>query len=314
MSGVLASLVWCGNAGAQSYPSGTVTIVVPFTPGGSTDILGRLAAEVLQKEYGGSFVVENRTGAGGVIGYSSVARAAPDGHTLLLAPTAFTIVPFISKNVPYDTARDLAPITLMGLTANIMVVAPTLGPKTVAEFIAFAKASPNPITYASPGLGTPTHLGVEVFARQTGIAVQHVVYRGAAPALTDVMTGNVTMMFVDLAPAVPLVQAGKLKALGALTPKRHASLPDLPAVSETVAGFHLPGWQGLLAPAGTPEWIIDKINAAVVAYLKTPAAEERLRNIGIDVKWTTPKEMREWIDGQLAYWSKVAKDAGMVAQ
>jgi len=309
---LLASLA--GAAFAQQYPSGPVTIVVPFTPGGSTDILGRLAAEVLQNEFKQSVVVENRTGGGGIIGNASVARAAPDGQTLLLAPTAFSIVPFTSKNVPYDAARDFKPITLLGYTANVMVVSPSLPVNTVQEFIDYAKKGDKYITYASPGLGTPTQLGAEVFARRAGIKVQHIPYRGAVPSLTALMAGEVTMLFVDLAPAVPLIEAGKLKALGMLTLQRHPSLPNLPTVAETVPGFYLMGWQGLFAPGRTPDAIVDKINAPLVKYLKTPAAAERLRKIGVDVKWTTPGEMREWVDSQLKYWGNVAKTAGIVPQ
>jgi tripartite-type tricarboxylate transporter receptor subunit TctC len=303
-----------GEGVAQQYPTGPVTVVVPFTPGGSTDILGRLAAEVLQKEFKQSVVVENRTGGGGIIGNASVARAAPNGQTLLLAPTAFSIVPFTTKNLPYDPAHDFSPITLMGYTANVMVVSPSLKVNTVQEFIDYAKSGDKYVTYASPGVGTPTQLGAEVFAHQTGIKMQHIPYRGALPAVTGLMAGEATMMFIDLAPAVPLIEAGKIKALGMLTLKRHPSLPNLPTVAETVPGFYLVGWQGLFAPARTPDAIVNKINAPLVKYLQTPEAEDRLRRIGVDVKWTTPHEMREWVDSQLKYWGNVAKTAGIVPQ
>jgi len=303
-----------GVALAQQYPSGPITIVVPFTPGGTTDILGRLAGEVLQNEFKQSVIVENRTGGGGVIGNASVARATPDGQTLLLAPTAFSIVPFTTKNIPYDAAHDFKTITLMGYTANVMVVSPTLPVNTVKEFIDYAKSGDKYVTYASPGLGTPTQLGAEVFAHETGIKMQHVPYRGAMPAVTGLMSGEVTMMFIDLAPAVPLIESGKLKALGMLTLERHPSLPNLPTVAETVPGFYLMGWQGLFAPGRTPDAIVDKINAPLVKYLKTPEAADRLNRIGVDVKWTTPAEMRDWVDSQLKHWGNIAKSAGIVPQ
>ena len=309
---LLASLP--GIAFAQQYPSGPITIVVPFTPGGTTDILGRLAGEVLQNEFKQGVVVENRTGGGGIIGNASVARAAPDGQTLLLAPTAFSIVPFTTKNLPYDAARDFKTITLMGYTANVMVVSPTLPVNTVKEFIDYAKSGDRYVTYASPGLGTPTQLGAEVFAHDTGIKMQHVPYRGAMPAVTGLMSGEVTMMFLDLAPALPLIEGGKLKALGMLTMERHPSLPNLPTVAETVPGFYLMGWQGLFAPGRTPDAIVDKINAPLVKYLKTPEAADRLNRIGVDVKWTTPAEMRDWVDSQLKHWGNIAKAAGIVPQ
>ena len=303
-----------GVALAQQYPSGPITIVVPFTPGGTTDILGRLAGEVLQNEFKQGVIVENRTGGGGVIGNASVARATPDGQTLLLAPTAFSIVPFTTKNIPYDAAHDFKTITLMGYTANVMVVSPTLPVNTVKEFIDYAKSGDKYVTYASPGLGTPTQLGAEVFAHETGIKMQHVPYRGAMPAVTGLMSGEVTMMFIDLAPAVPLIESGKLKALGMLTLERHPSLPNLPTVAETVPGFYLMGWQGLFAPGRTPDAIVDKINAPLVKYLKTPEAADRLNRIGVDVKWTTPAEMRDWVDSQLKHWGNIAKSAGIVPQ
>ncbi len=309
---LLASL--SGAAFTQQYPSGPITIVVPFTPGGTTDILGRLAGEVLQNEFKQSVVVENRTGGGGIIGNASVTRAAPDGQTLLLAPTAFSIVPFTTKNIPYDAARDFKTITLMGYTANVMVVSPTLPVNSVKEFIDYAKSGDKYVTYASPGLGTPTQLGAEVFAHDTGIKMQHVPYRGAMPAVTGLMSGEVTMMFIDLAPAMPLIEGGKLKALGMLTLERHPTLPNLPTVAETVPGFYLMGWQGLFAPGRTPDAIVDKINAPLVKYLKTPEAADRLNRIGVDVKWTTPAEMRDWVDSQLKHWGNIAKAAGIVPQ
>lgn len=309
---LLASL--SGAAFTQQYPSGPITIVVPFTPGGTTDILGRLAGEVLQNEFKQSVVVENCTGGGGIIGNASVTRAAPDGQTLLLAPTAFSIVPFTTKNIPYDAARDFKTITLMGYTANVMVVSPTLPVNSVKEFIDYAKSGDKYVTYASPGLGTPTQLGAEVFAHDTGIKMQHVPYRGAMPAVTGLMSGEVTMMFIDLAPAMPLIEGGKLKALGMLTLERHPTLPNLPTVAETVPGFYLMGWQGLFAPGRTPDAIVDKINAPLVKYLKTPEAADRLNRIGVDVKWTTPAEMRDWVDSQLKHWGNIAKAAGIVPQ
>ena len=215
-------------------------------------------------------------GGGGIIANASVARAAPDGQTLLLAPTAFCIVPFTTKNLPYDPVRDLKPVTLMGYTANVMVVSPSLPVNSVKEFIDWAKSGDRYVTYASPGLGTPTQMGAEGFAHQTGIKMTHVPYRGAMPAVTGLMSGEVSMMFLDLAPAMPLIEAGKIKALGMLTMERHPSLPNVPTVAETVPGFYLMGWQGLFAPGRTPDAIVDKINAPLVHYLKTPAAGESL--------------------------------------
>jgi tripartite-type tricarboxylate transporter receptor subunit TctC len=309
---LLASL--SAAVGAQQFPSGPINIVLGFAPAGTTDILARLAAEVLQAEFKQSTVVENRTGGGGIIANTYVARAQPDGQTLLLAPTAFAIVPHTTKNLPYDPVHDLKPITLMGYTANVMVVSPQLPVNSVMEFIDYAKSGDRYITYASPGIGTPTQIGAEGFAHQTGIKMTHVPYRGAMPAVTGLMSGEVTMMFLDLAPAMPLIEVGKLKALGMLTTERHPSLPNLPTVAETVPGFYLMGWQGLFAPGRTPDAIVDRINAPLVRYLKTPEAKARLDKLGVDVKSTTPAEMREWVDSQLKHWGNFAKSAGIVPQ
>lgn len=296
-------------ARAQVYPSRPVNLVVPFAPGGTVDILGRLAAEVLQRELKQPFVVENRTGAGSVIGNTYVARAAPDGYTLLLAPTAFAIVPNMYKSLSYDPQRDFKPVGLIGYTANVMVVSPTLNVNSVADFIALAKS--RPIVYASPGVGTPQHLAVEYFASEAGIRMEHVPYAGSSPALLGIMSGDVSMMFSDLAPAVPLIQTGKLKALAVLTPTRHSSLPDLPAMAESLPNVTQVGWQGVLAPAGTPDAIVDMLNAALTSYVKTPEAARRMREIGVEAKWSTPKETSDWIATELVHWRAISRAAGI---
>ena len=298
-------------ASGETYPSRPVSVIVPFAAGGTVDIMGRIAAEALQDAFKESFVVSNRTGAGGVIGNTAVARSAPDGHTLLLAPTAFSIVPFIYKSLPYDPRRDFKPISLLGYTANVMVVSPSLNVKTVQEFITLAKSGAKPITYASPGVGTPQHLFVEYFASLTGIKMQHVPYAGSAPALVGIMAGDVSMMFADLAPAIPLIETGKLTALGVLTPERHRSLPDVPAVAETTPGFSGVGWQGLFAKAGTPDAVIETLNRALVAFLKTPAAADRMRAVGVDVTWSSPQETEAWVARQLDQFEKIVPAAGI---
>ena len=298
-------------ASGETYPSRPVSVIVPFAAGGTVDIMGRIAAEALQDAFKESFVVSNRTGAGGVIGNTAVARSAPDGHTLLLAPTAFSIVPFIYKSLPYDPRRDFKPISLLGYTANVMVVSTSLNVKTVQEFITLAKSGAKPITYASPGVGTPQHLFVEYFASLTGVKMQHVPYAGSAPALVGIMAGDVSMMFADLAPAIPLIETGKLTALGVLTPERHRSLPDVPAVAETTPGFSGVGWQGLFAKAGTPDAVIETLNRALVAFLKTPAAADRMRAVGVDVTWSSPQETEAWVARQLDQFEKIVPAAGI---
>ena len=307
---VLAALLaLLAPARAGQYPSGTVTIVVPFSAGGTVDLMGRIAAKALTQELKGNFIVENRTGAGGVIGGAYVSRAPADGSTLLLAPTAFAITPFTYKTMAYDPRRDFEPISLLGYTGNVMVVSPSLNVSTVKEFIELAKAKP--ITYASPGVGTPQHLFVEYFASKTGLKMQHVAYAGSSPALMGIMTGDVSMMFADLAPAIPLIKSGKLKALGILTPKRSPELPDTPTVAETIPGFTAVGWQALLARAGTPPDIVQSLNRGLVSYLKTPEAAAEMRAIGVETKWSSPEETRAWIDTQLNQFSEIIPAAGI---
>jgi tripartite-type tricarboxylate transporter receptor subunit TctC len=295
---------------AQEYPNKSVTIIVPFTAGGATDILGRITAEALQAGLKQTFVVENRTGAGGVIGYTAVSRAVSDGYTLLFAPTAFSIVPF-TTTLSYDPRRDLKPISLVAYTANVMIVPGNSKAKSVAEFIELAKKAPEPIIYASPGVGTPTHLGVEAFAAQAGIRVTHVPYRGVSESINDLIGGQIDMMFADLPAALPLADAGKIRILGVLTKEPHPALPAIPTVAATLPGFYLMGWQGLFAPGGTPEHIVEKLNKVLVEYLKTSAAADRMRKIGVDVAWTTPKEMGNWVDSQLRWWGSLAKQSGI---
>ena len=295
---------------AQEYPKKSVTIIVPFTAGGATDILGRMTAEALQAGLKQTFVVENRTGAGGVIGYTAVARAVSDGYTLLFAPTAFSIVPF-TTTLSYDPRRDLKPISLVAYTANVMIVPGNSKAKSVAEFLELAKKAPEPIIYASPGVGTPTHLGVEAFAAQAGIRVTHVPYRGVSESINDLIGGQIDMMFADLPAAIPLAEAGKVRILGVLTKEPHPALPAIPTVAATLPGFYLMGWQGLFAPGDTPDHIVERLNKVLVDYLKTPAAADRMRKIGVDVAWTTPKEMGDWVDSQLRWWGSLAKQSGI---
>lgn len=303
---------WTFAARAQTtYPDGPVTIIVPFAAGGTVDLMGRIAAQALEARLRKPFIVENRVGAGGVIGTSYVARAQPDGRTLLLAPTAFAITPYVYKKLNYDPLRDFRAVGLMGYTANVMVVPPSLGVKTVQEFIALAKRTDGGLPYASPGLGTPQHLYLEYFAHKAGLHLRHVPYSGSSPALVGIMAGDTSVMFADIAPSVPLIEDGKIQALASLTPTRHPSLPNTPTVADTIPGFTALGWQGLLAPAGTPDAIIRTLNEALVDYLKTPEAAQKMRSIGVDVKWTTPGEAQDWIAAQLAQFGEIVPMTGI---
>ena len=319
---ILVALLACAFAGvllerqvvADDYPNRPVTIVVPFTPGGSTDILGRYAAEVLQREMHQSFVVENRAGAGGVIGIGYVAKAEPDGYTLLHAPTAFGLLPYLMKSVAYDPAKDFDPIVLIGQTEFSLVVTPSLNVSSVGDLIALAKAKPGALTYASAGIGTTQQLFAELFKSMAGVDIRHIPYKGTAPGLVDVMGGSVSMMFTDIGPAISLIKDGKLKLLAVTALQRSKELPDTPTIAETVPGYEAVGWQGLLARAGTPKSVVERLNAALVPDLKRSETAERFKAFGVVARWSTPDEFRAFIAGESAKWGKVIKQAGIEPQ
>jgi tripartite-type tricarboxylate transporter receptor subunit TctC len=299
---------------ADNYPSRPVTIVVPFTPGGSTDILARYEAEVLQRQMHGTFVVDNKPGAGGEIGIAYASRAVPDGYTLLHAPSVITLLPFLKKHVSYDLAKDFDPITVVGLTQFGLVVNPALHIDTVAQLIARAKAHPDELTFASAGVGTPHQIFGELFKTMTGVNIRHIPYKGSIPGLTDVASGVVSMEFTDLAPAAPLIQAGKLKLIALLGAKRDPDMPNVPTVGETAPGYVAQSWQGLFARAGTPKPIVDEIARYLAADLKRPETVAKFKAIGIVAQSQTPEQFRAFIASESAKWGKVIKQAKIEPQ
>jgi tripartite-type tricarboxylate transporter receptor subunit TctC len=311
---VAAGLCWQPARAAGDYPTRPVTIVVPFPPGASNDLLARYEADVLQRTLQGSFIVENKAGAGGEIGISYAAKTDPDGYTLLHAPSAITILPFVMKSVSYDLGRDFDPVVLVGLTQFCLVVSPSLPVNSVAELIALAKSKPGALTYASAGIATPHQIFAEQFKLATGTDIRHIPYKGAMPGLTDVASGNVSMEFSDLTPALPLIKAGKLKLLAVLSSKRDPDMPDVPALAETVPGYEGSSWQGVFARSGTPKPIIDKLNAALVADLKRPETAARFKALGIVAQWDTPDEFRAFIVAQTAKWVDIIRAAGIEPQ
>ncbi len=299
---------------ADDYPNRPVTIVVPFPPGASNDTLARYEADVLGRALHGSFVVENRTGASGEIGISFAAKANPDGYTLLHAPSAIAILPYVMKSVAYDLDRDFTPVTLVGLTKFCLVVAPNLPVNSAADLIALAKSKPGELTYASAGIATPHQIFAEQFKIMTGTDMRHIPYKGAVPGLTDVASGNVSLEFADLTPALPLIQAGKLKLIAMLSPERDPDYPDVPALAETVPGYAGQSWQGFFARAGTPQRIVDALNAALVADLKRPETAKRFDAFGIVAQWDTPDQFRAFIAAETDKWRKVIKAANIEPQ
>jgi tripartite-type tricarboxylate transporter receptor subunit TctC len=300
--------------GAEDYPNRPVTIVVPFTPGGSTDIMARYEADVLQRALQQSFVIENKPGAGGDIGISYAAKAVPDGYTLLHSPSIIILLPYLMKSISYDFAKDFEPVMLTGLTQFALVVSPTLPVNSVQDLIALAKAKPGELTYASSGIGSPHQIFAEQFKTMTGTDIRHIPYKGAVPGLTDVASGNVSMEFVDIPPALPLIQAGKVKILAVLSAKRNPALPDVPSVAETVPGYDASSWQGFFAHAGTPKPIVGKLNAALAADFKRQETAERFKVLGIVAQSDTPDEFRAFIVDQSAKWGKVIRAAGIEPQ
>jgi tripartite-type tricarboxylate transporter receptor subunit TctC len=311
---LLVSLVCVAPpAGAQDFPARTVTFICPFPAGGGTDILTRLLAQELQDKLKGTVIVENRVGAGTVVAAQAVARSAPDGHTIFLAPiTTLAIGPSVYKNLPYDTVKDFAPIGLVGSAQFALVANPSLGANTLPELISVIKSKSGQLSYGTSGASTPHHLFMEMFLKTIGAKAVHVPYRGSAPAFTAVVTGEIPMMIVDLAAAIPQIKEGKVKAYGITSPERTPAMPELPTIAEAgLPGFAARGWFSVVARAGTPRPIVDRLNAILTAYLKQPAVRERLQTFAIDPLTSTPDELAAFIPAEIAKWAQVVKDAGI---
>jgi len=299
-------------AQAQTYPDRPIRLVIPFPPGGGSDITGRTIAQKLGEALGQQVVADNRGGAGGNIGTDIVAKAVPDGYTLVMALSGpFSINGSLLGKLPFDPLKDFALITLAGATPNLLVAHPSLPAHTVKELIALAKASPGKINFASSGLGTPAQLAGELFNTMAAVKLVHVPYKGASPALTDLLAGQVQLMFSTMPPALPQVKAGKLKAIAVTSAKRSVTTPELPTISEAgLPGFEAITWYGMAAPAGTPPAIVKKLNAEVVKLLHLPDVKERLLATGTEASGTTPEEFAAYIKSETLKWAKVVKASG----
>jgi tripartite-type tricarboxylate transporter receptor subunit TctC len=304
-----------GTAAAQGFPARPVKIVVAFPPGGSTDITARLVAPKLGEIWKQPVVVENRPGAGANIGTDYVAKSAPDGHTLLLATTALAVSAAVYDKLPYDPLADLAPVTFVSSIPNLLVVTPSLPASTPQEFVAYARANPGKLNFASPGPATGQRLAFELVKQAAGIDVVHVPYKGGAPAGQAVMAGEVQAMVVNVVEALPQVKAGRMKAIAATTAKRAAMLPELPTLAETVTpGLDVSVWQGVLAPGATPREVIEGINRDIAAVLAQPEVRERLAGMGMEVAPGTSAGFARFLRAEIAQWKKVAQTANIKAE
>jgi tripartite-type tricarboxylate transporter receptor subunit TctC len=303
----------CGAALAQDFPKRAVTIVVPFAAGGGGDILARMAVQRLEPKWGVPVVVENKPGAGGNIGAAAVARAAPDGYTLLLAGSPqFAVNVTLFKSLPYDPVKDFVPLAMAAATPFVLVVNPDVPVKNVKEFIAYAKAQPQPLSYATAGFGVPHHLYMELLKSMTGINLTPVPYRGSAPALTDVVAGHVPVMFVDLGPGLGQMQAGGVRVLGGSMAKKLDALPDAQPVNDTLPGFDVASWQMYAAPAGTPRDIVAKLNADLRSVLELPEMKEQISKAGmLPLEPGSVDQLQSFMKTEIARWSDVVRKAGI---
>lgn len=299
------------RAGAVAYPEKPIRMVVVYPPGGGVDILARALGQKLADAWGPPLIVDNRPGAGTTIGAAIVAKAPADGYTLLMTDVSFAITPTLYSQLPYDATRDLAPVTLLNLVTDILVVNPSLPVNNVKELIAHAKAHPGKVLYASAGNGTLNHLAPEMLKAMAGINLVHVPYKGAVAALTDVISGREQLYIGALVSTVPHIKAGRLRALAITGIKRSSVFPDLPTVAESgLPGYDVSAWYGLLAPAGTPRPIIDKINQDVRKALQAPDIQQRLAADGSESVGSSPEEFGRFIRDEIAKWGKAVKAAG----
>ena len=308
----VAALAAPGLLCAQAFPAKPARIVNPFAPGGATDIIARHMAQKLTESWGQPVVVENRAGASGAIGVEHVAKSAPDGYTLLIATqTTHAANPALYAKLPYDAAKDFAPLTLAGSTPLALLVHPSLPVDDVRALIAHAKSNPGKLAYASGGNGTSQHLSMELVKSMTGTFMVHIPYKGAGPAMTDFLGGQVNLMFDNLPTALPHVKAGKLKALAVSTASRTALAPELPTMAESgLPGFDLATWFAFFAPAATPRALVDRISADMRRALTQPDTREKLVGIGVDIRASTPDELAAFHRAELAKWAKIVKDSG----
>ena len=310
MRWVAIALLWIGAAQAEPYPARPVRFIIPFPPGGPTDIVARLAGERLSRAWNVQVVADNRPGGGGNIGTEQCARAPADGYTLCMFSIAQSISPAIYSKLAFDPVRDFAHVTLLATLPSLLVVHPSLGVTSVQELLALAKAKPGALNYASGGIGTSSHLLMEMFNQEAGISMTHVTYKGTGPAIVDQLSGVVDVAFSTAIAVQPYVQSGKLRALGVSTRERLSSLREVPTIAEAgVAGFDGGSWQGIVMPAGTPREIVNTVSTELVKILHAPEMKDRIVGMGGIALGTTPAEFTAFMKEEVEKWARVAKAA-----
>ena len=317
ISRILFLLFLCffmGNAVSQNYPAKPIRLIVPFPPGGSNDIVGRMIAAQLGDRLGQSVVVDNRGGAGGTIGTDMAAKAAPDGYTLLLISVAHAFNPAMYKKLPYDPEKSFAPIGLVAAGPVALMVHPSVPAASVKELIALAKAKPGELNYATAGVGSFQHLASELFKLQTGVNIVHIPYKGGGPAMMDTIAGQAQINMASLIQVIPHAKSGKLRLLATSGAKRSSLFPDVPTVAETVPGYDATNWWGLVAPLGTPAAVVTKLHSELEVLLKSAETKKRLESEGADVVRMDPAQFGRFISAEMVKWTKVVREAGITAE
>jgi tripartite-type tricarboxylate transporter receptor subunit TctC len=308
----LAAMVAAAPAQGQSYPTKPIRIVAPSTPGDAPDVIARLVADKLSAALGQQVVVDNKPGAGGVVGSESVAKSPPDGYTLIMGNAgSHGINAAVYSKLPYDIQRDFAPVSQVAIAPNVMVINPSVPANSVAEFIAYAKSQPGKLSYASGGNGSSAHMSMELFKAMAGIDVQHIPYKGSSPALTDLIGGQVAVFIGNMPPTVPHIKAGKLRALAVTTKSRSALMPELPTIADTLPGYETVAWFGVLAPAGTPPEIVNRLSVEIGRIARSPEMREKLVAMGAEPVGGTPEEFKAVIDRDIAKWKPLAQKVGI---
>ena len=314
---IVAALVVCGSSAfaQQNFPTKPVRLLIPYAAGGAVDILGRTLGDELSKRWGQPVIIENRTGAGGTIASQVVAKSDPDGYTLVIVASGHSINPYLYKKLPYDTFKDFTPISLLGSSPNMMMVAASSPFKTVADVIAAARAKPGSLSYGQSGIGTSTHLAGELFKYMAKVDITTVSYKGGAPIINDLLGGHLPLSFNNIPESISQIRAGTLRPLGVTSAKRAAVLPDVPTIAESgVPGYDTAVWWGLLGPAGMPADLAAKISKDCSAALNSPAVKQRLDNLGAAVAGTTPAEFDKYIRAEYQKWGPIIKAAGIKAE